>query len=412
MIAAGELAGRGTKPKLAVVQVSELQTDVVTYGLIDLDRGFFTQRSIDVAGFAGSNFDHFPPLVLHSARNGDTTTWTLNALDVWSGALTPEMQIETGLGDHLNAASFQQEAGDRWIYNNRASTRQSGVYYTHPGQVEAQFVQAAFIGSTFSSTFWSNDFTKLAVEAAGIVTITNLETGKADLITQSAGPQAVVRWSPDDRYIAVSSRFPSDTMGQAIDVESREKVAEIEGDGLRWCGDRLLYTADSGEGYYEARLYDLETGKEEVLFTRDLSETPRSTRMLMVTTLSGQSCDWLMIFTGRPEAQQAELMHVESGRAIPFEGRQIRPYNVADGALTYLVEDARKTELRRIVLDPATAGYQVMASLDSLSTTLTWIDDALGAVYLRNGQMRRIDPITGREILLPGAEIQTFYLMP
>src|SRR5690606_34704681 len=107
LIVAGGLAGRGTKPKLAVVQVSELQTDVVTYGLVDLDHGFFTQRSIDVSGFAGSNFDHVPPLVLQSARNGDTTTWTLNALDAWSGALTPEMRIETVRRDRLHVVGFR-----------------------------------------------------------------------------------------------------------------------------------------------------------------------------------------------------------------------------------------------------------------------------------------------------------------
>lgn len=70
------------------------------------------------------------------------------------------------------------------------------------------------------------------------------------------------------------------------------------------------------------------------------------------------------------------------------------------------------TELRRIRLDPATEAYEVLATLDGLSTSLTWIDDARGAVYLRNGQLRRIEPVTGREMLLPGVEIQTFSIMP
>lgn len=398
LIVAAGMAGRSTTPKLAVVQISELQTAVVTYGLVDLDRGLFMQQSIDVSGFRGSNFDHVPPLVLQSARNGDTIMWTLNALDVWSGALTPEMRIETVSGDYLNAARFRQEAGDRWIYHDFTPAE---LYYTRPGQLEAQFAQVAPIGSAF----WSNDFTRFAVGDAGIISITNTETGETDVIIEGAGPAAVVRWSPDDRYIAVSS----DTTGQVIDVESRQIVLEIEGDGLRWCDDRLIYTADTDDGIFEARLYDLETGTEEILFTRDRSDLPVWERTLTVAGLDNQPCAWLLVYR---DVATIDLVHIDSSRVIPLGGTLIMPYHLADGALTYLVEDGQKTELRRIVLDPATEAYEVLASLDGLSTSLTWIDDARGAVYLRNGQLRRIDPVTDREMLLPGVEIQTFSIMP
>src|SRR5690606_16050668 len=130
---------------------------------------------------------------------------------------------------------------------------------------------------------------------------------------------------------------------------------------------------------------------------------------LTLAALSGRPCDWLMVFTGNSEA---ELLHIESGKAIPLSGSSIRRHNLADSSLIYLVEDGRKTELRRIVLDPATESYELLASLDTLNTTLTWIDDARGAVYLRSGQLRRIDPNTGKEILLPGVEIQTFQRIP
>jgi hypothetical protein len=404
LLGAARFAGRSIPAKLAVVQVSELRTDVVTYGLIDLDRRFFTQRSINVPGFAGSNFNHFPPLVLQSSPNEDTTTWTLNALDVLTGTFTPEMRIETSPGDRLNAAMFRQEADDRWIYHDFT---QAKLYYTRPGELEAQFAQAAPIGSTF----WSNDLTRFAVEAAGTISITDAGTGETDIVMQNAGPQAAVRWSPDDRYIAVSSRLTNASTGHVIDVESLEAVVTFtfKGYGMRWCGDQPIYSADTGAGIFEVRLYDLTTGTENVLLTRDLSDIPVPRRTFAAAGLSGLPCDWLLVFTGNSEA---ELVHVASGKTIPFGGNLIRPLNVVDGAVTYLVEEPPHTELRRIVLDPATEGYKVLASLNLLSTSLTWIDEGRGAVYLRNGQLRRIDPDSGKEILLPGAEFQTFYVMP
>jgi hypothetical protein len=409
LIVAAGMAGRSTTQKLAVVQVSELQTDVVTYGLVDLDRGLFTQQSIDVPGFGGSNFDHVPPLVLQSTRNNTTTTWTLNALDVWNGVLTPEMRIEAEPQDRLNVAMFRQEADDRWIYHDFFANE---LYVTRAGGIDSE-LREDVLGN---STFWSNDLTQRAVEVEGIVTITDLESGTTDVILEGARPQARMWWSPDDRNLAVSSSIVSDEITwQVIDVKRRETVAEIKADELHWCDDRhLYYTADRGDGLYEALLYDLEAGKEEVFFARDLSDVPASERVFTLMPLRGQSCDWLQLFTASATAQRenVELVHIESGKAIPFAGTSIQPYIVADGALTYLVEDGRKTELRRIVLDPPTAGYEVLASLDGLSTSLTWIDDARGAVYLRYGQLRRINPVTGREMLLPGVEIQTFSIMP
>lgn len=135
--------------------------------------------------------------------------------------------------------------------------------------------------------------------------------------------------------------------------------------------------------------------------------------MLAVLDLRGYGCDWLQLFTGTQAGRETvELVHVESGKTIPFAGIIIGFYTVADGALIYRVEDGRTTELRRIVLDPATESYELLASLDMLSTSLTWIDDTRGAVYLKNGQLRRIDRDTGKEILLPGVEIQIFQRIP
>lgn len=267
LLGVSQLAGHETGGNIAVVQISELRTDVVTYGLVDLDHGFFTQRSITVPGFGGSNFGHVPPLVLQSARNGDTTTWTLNALDPWSGALTPEMRIEADNGKRLNVTMFSQRASDRWIYRDLFADE---LYITRAGEINGLRPDIPD-----ASIFWSNDFAQFAVETEGVVTITDFETGETDVIMEDASPQAILWWSPDDRYIGVSSRLASDITWQVIDVESREAAAELQTAGLRWCDDRrLYYTSSSGDGLYHALLYDLETGTEDAFLTRDLSHIP------------------------------------------------------------------------------------------------------------------------------------------
>jgi hypothetical protein len=70
------------------------------------------------------------------------------------------------------------------------------------------------------------------------------------------------------------------------------------------------------------------------------------------------------------------------------------------------------TELRRIVLDPATESYEVLVSLKRLSTSIIWIDDARGGLYLRGDDLVRIAPVTSVETVLPFEDIQSFVVMP
>ena len=406
LLGAATMLGRGIDAKFVLAEIREQQPNAVTYGIVDLDRSILARRVIDVPGYASTSLVQFPPLVLQSvleAWDDKTINWTLNSVDVWTGALTPEVSIQTDNRTHLEALFFRQHADGHWIHYHPSDTV---IYFTQDDSLEAKSIEA---GPT-SGTNLSNDGTRFAIDTIGVIFITDMKTGETRAVEHHVGTPASIRWSPDDRYISVFKRSDSDSTMQVIDTERLETVAEFQGRGLRWCGERLIYTANPVENIFEVRLYDLETGTEEVLLTRDLSELALTQRNLTVAALNIESCDWLFVSAGNA---LTGLMHRESGRIIPLGYSPLGgPLRIVDGAVMVLMSSPQLTELRRVILDPATESYEVLISLKRLSTSITWIDDARGGLYLRNDHLVRIAPVTNAETVLPFEDIQWFVVMP
>lgn len=403
LIGAAGMLGRGIDSTFVLVEIRENEPVTVTYGILDLDRGILARRVIDVPGYASTNFGLFPPLVMQSVWGDKTIDWTLNSLDVWTGVLTPEAYIQTDNRTLLESFFFRQHADGHWIHYHPSDTV---IYFTQDNSLEAKSIEAG----PASGTVLSNDGRRFAVEVMGVIFITDMETGERTAAEHRIPSPAEIRWSPDDRYITVFKQGDTDNAMQVIDTESLETVAEFRGRALRWCGDRLIYTANPSESIFEARLHDLSTGSEERVLTRDLSELAVTQRNLTVAALNAGSCDWLFISAGNA---LTELMHRESGRIIPLGySPMARPFSFADGAVMVTMASPQLTELRRVRLDPATEEYEVLFSLDRLSTSVTWIDDARGGLYLRSDNLVRIAPVTSAETALPFEDIQSFMVMP
>ena len=406
LIGAATMLGRGIDAKFVLAEIREQVPNAVTYGIVDLDRSILARRVIDVPGYASTSLVQFPPLVLQSvweSWDDKTINWTLSSVDAWTGVLTPEVSIQTDNRTHFEAVFFRQFADGHWTYQDPSDTT---LYYTLGGSSEATSIETA----APSGTNLSNDGTRFAIDMIGVIFITDMKTGETNAVEHHVSTSASLRWSPDDRYITVFTWGNIDGLMQVIDMERLETVAEFQGRGLRWCGERLVYTANPSEDMFEARLYDLKTGAEEVLFTRDLSDLALTQRNLTVAALDIQSCDWLLVSAGNA---LTELMHRGSGRTIPLGYSPLGgPLRIVDGAVMVLMSSPQLTELRRVVLDPSTESYEVLISLTRLSTSITWVDEARGGLYLRNDQLVRIAPVTNAETVLPFEDIQWFVVMP
>jgi hypothetical protein len=403
LIGASRLAGRSIDAKFVLAEIRENEPLTVTYGILDLDRNIFARRVIDVPGYSSTGLGRFPPLVMQSVWGDDTIDWTLNSVDVWTGQLTPEVKIETDRRRYLYAMNFRQYADGHWTYQEPSDFN---LYFTDGDALEAKSIEAAMA----SGTVLSNDGKRFAIEAMAAIFFTDMETGERTAAEHDVPSPAYIRWSPDDRYISLFSQGATDSTMQVIDTESLETAAEFKGRALRWCGERLIYVTNPREAVFEAWLHDLETGAEEIVVTRDLSELAITQRNLTVAGLKADSCDWLYVAEGNA---LSELMHRESGRTIPLGYSPFgAPFWFTDGAVMVTMASPQLTELRRIVLDPATESYEVLVSLKRLSTSITWIDDARGGLYLRGDDLVRIAPVTSAETVLPFGDIQSFVVMP
>lgn len=403
LLGAARLAGRGIDAKFVLVEISENEPLTVTYGVLDLDRSVLARRLIHVPGYESTNFRRFPPLVMQSVWGDDTIDWTLNSIDVWTGILTPEVKIKTDRRRYLYAMNIRQYADGHWVYQDPSDFN---LYFTNGDALEAKSIEAAMA----SGTVLSNDGKRFAIEATGTIFITDIEMGERTAVEHQVPSPADIRWSPDDRYISVFNYGDTDATMQVIDTERLETVAEFQGRALRWCGNRLIYVNNPRGDVFEARLHDLETGADELVLTRDLSELAVTQRNLTVAALNVGSCDWLYVGEGNA---LSELMHRESGRTIPLGYSPYGvPFSFTDGALMVTMASPQLTELRRVVLDPSTESYEVLISLKRLSTSLTWIDDARGGIYLRGDNLVRIAPVTNDETVLPFEDIQSFAVMP
>jgi hypothetical protein len=402
LIGASRLAGRGIDSKFVLVEIREEEPDAVTYGIVDLDREILARRVIDVPGYSSTGLGRYPPLVMQSVWGDDTIDWTLNSVDVWTGALTPEVKIQTDRRRYLYAMHFRQHADGHWLYQDPSYLN---TYFANGDALEAKSVEAPASG-----TILSNDGMRIVFDTIGAIFFTDMETGERRAVEHDAASPADIRWSPDDRYISVFNYGNTDSTMQVIDTETLETVAEFQGRALRWCGNRLIYVTNPRDDVFEARLYDLETGAEELVLTRDLSELAVTQRNLTVAELKPDSCDWLYVGEGNA---LSELMHRESGRTIPLGYSPYGvPFSFTDSAVMVTMASPQLTELRRIVLDPATESYEVLVSLRRLSTSITWIDDTRGGLYLRSDNLVRIAPVTSAETVLPFGDIQSFVVMP
>jgi hypothetical protein len=403
LLGAAVLAGHGIPTVMAVVQLADPGSESVTYGLIDIDRGIVRRRSILVPGFAGVRFTIDPPLVLQVASGDGIKNWTLSALDVATGTLTTETRIETAVNVQLAVSAFRKHVDGGWSIHDFET---GNLYYADGGSANARLVRSV----SSPVAIWSRDMKRLAVSIPGMVEVTNADGGEPVMIAYEAEtPLNNIRWSLDGRHVTLYGSSADSAMLVA-DTHTGEIAASLSGHAPQWCGGDLMYVTDTGDAVYEARLHDLDTGREEVLLTRDLSDRPIARRTLTVSGLNRDTCDWLMIWIGN---EPYELWHRQSGALIPFgNDMQFEGLDLTDTALTYLVSTTRTTELRRIRLDPTVTSYEVLTVLDRFSTSLTWIDDVRGGLYLRLDTLVHIDADSGAQTALAGPDVQTFYLMP
>lgn len=400
LIGAAGMLGRGIPTKFVLAEIRENEPNVVTYGILDLDRNILARRVIDVPGYSSTGLGRYPPLVMQSVWGDGTIDWTLSSVDVWTGALTPEVKLQTDRRRYLYDLHFRQHADGHWTYHDPSD---SNLYFTDGDAVEAKSIESA-------STLLSNDGKRFAIDVMGVIFFTDLATGARSFVEHDVASPYNIRWSPDDRYMTVFNTGDTDSTMQVIDTERLEIAAEFQGRALRWCGDRLIYVTNPRENIFEAWLYDLETGAEELVLTRDLSELAVTQRDLTVAGLKPDSCDWLYVGEGNA---LSELMHRENGRTIPLGYSPFGvPFSFTDDAVMVTMASPQLTELRRIVLDPATESYEVLVSLKRLSTSITWIDDARGGLYLRGDDLVRIAPVTSAETVLLFGDIQSFVVMP
>ena len=403
LIGAARIAGSGIASKFVLVEIRDEEPNAVTYGILDLDRSILVRRVIDVPGYSSTGLGRYPPLVMQSVWGDGTIDWTLSSVDVWTGALTPEVKIQTDRRRYLYAMHFRQHADGHWTYHEPSDFN---LYFTDGDSLEAKSIEAAMA----SGTVLSNDGKRFAIEAMGAIFFTDMATGKMTAAEHQVATPTYIRWSPDDRYMTVFNNGDTDSTMQVIDTESLEIAAEFQGRALRWCGERLIYVTSPGENIFEARLYDLETSADELVLTRDLSDLAVTQRNLTVAGLKADSCDWLYVGEGN---DLSELMHRESGRTIPLGYSPYGvPFSFTDDAVMVTMASPQLTELRRIVLDPATESYEVLVSLKRLSTSITWVDDTRGGLYLRGDDLVRIAPVTSAETVLPFGDIQSFVVMP
>ncbi|MFP4623902.1 MAG: hypothetical protein ACLFRX_06960, partial [Gemmatimonadota bacterium] len=190
------------------------------------------------------------------------------------------------------------------------------------GTAQGPDVEHVELTSGFGDLALSPDGKKVAFVARGEVFATSAEDGgRAERVTRTAEPEAEVRWAPDSRRVAYTSRVNGVTRVRIRDVVTGEEtgVGNDPGDAgapgashstpvFAPGGERLAYVRDGRE----LVVADLEGGRERVVATGQLWRSPSSPARPLAWSPDGR---WVAFFAS--DGRMFTNVHV-----VPADGSE------------------------------------------------------------------------------------------
>lgn len=401
------VVGRGRPATLVVARIDSDVQDGLPVAVIDAERELIAVRRIHLPFLSRVDWNKWPPEVEQREPVLDINHYTLSVFD--------EEQIR-----FVPAFSHRLHNRSRGLEFVRSGSS-AAVYVRLTGEVSllrevlAEDLRVSTAAGELQSLVWSPDGHRLAVKAfraAPLILLDESGSRTVEVFRDSAP-----LWSPDSRSILFTQDSFIERNGRlrAIDAESGKVLAtvnDLAGRSGVWCSsDTIAFVYVVPGGRHSVQVLDVPSGRTKQVLD---PATTGNQEILSLGFAPRPECDWLILTMRHPQELATRLyrLHIPSGELTRL-GENARVLALTPGAIVYDSNAARVAlSVERAAFEVETEP-EVLGRVSSQIEDVVWYGDFRQGIFLRSGQLWRID-LTSRQTrpLAVSVPVASFLIAP
>lgn len=406
LMAATAVGNRGS-PALAVARAASDRQGELRVMVIDVERELAVLRRFYFPYLTRVDWSVWPPEVEQREPVLDFSRHTLYSLDLGRVQFTPLFDYQ--LHSQSRGLEFVRSGSNAAVY-----VKLTGEI-TMLGHDLSNSPRVNVDEHETQSLVWSPDGRRLAIKAfraAPLILLDESGSRTYDVFRDSAP-----LWSPDSRRILFTQDSFIERNGRlrVYDAESGEilpAVNDIPGRSGVWCdSDRIAFVQVTPDGLHTVQVLDI--GTAQITQALD-TQTAGGQEILSLSFAPRPECDWLILTMRRPQELVARLyrLHVPTGELTRL-GENTRIIALSPEALVYDSNTARVALSVEYATFEQGSMPEVYGRVPSQIEAVVWYGDFRQGLFLRSGELWRIDVRTARSRPLAiSTPIESFLIVP
>lgn len=364
---------------------------------IDAARGIAVKRYVPVPNLFRIDYEASPPQVVQDISDETQIRFILSTLDTQWAVVTP-LAVYSATDKRAGLASLVSPSGDVVIYDAASEQMQVFLAGTETPRYAIQIG-----GSDFPVVSWSPDGTMLAAkpwQSGHTVLISDDTTHVLDVFRDS-----MPLWSPDGHSVLFSQATVSQmnariSVYDAASGDVLPTVMDVPGRSGTWCDSQTLaFVRVTGGVQHTVQMLDIVTGETRELLGVD--NIPGED-VLDIIVPPQESCEWLLLMVRLPNDVTARLyrLSVTTG-ALTLLGPNATLLSLTADEVTYETTVANESlTLMRAAFNADATPVEIGRTPAQVERIL-WFDEYRSGVFLRGGQLWRLDLASGTAWPLP-----------